>query len=283
MICPTDQALAGQDAFVVVVDTSWSEDTRRYRSALAALNASVVYTHVPLPTAHAMEFIRRLSLLWQLDVFYYAHNDALFVKPGVMAAARHHTCEHHLANPRWGVLFFFFDIFCCFRVEALRHTGAWDPYVPSYKADWDYYNRLQCAGFTQSPFNHTVLRPYVEHVGSATLRSLNQFHSPEIEFGWHLFDDAGRYLYFWTKWGTELEPWKDPGAFKLPFDGRNPGVGEPGRGIPLSVLINYLWFGYSEVVVVAIVIPYSILILVAGYHARQCCQRQRARGIKQIN
>ena len=64
---------------------------------------------------------------------FYAHNDAQFTRRGLIQEAVEAVCRHHARHAQWGILLFHYDVFCAYRVEALRQTGMWDIYIPNYK------------------------------------------------------------------------------------------------------------------------------------------------------
>ena len=94
-----------------------------------------------------MEYIKRTAFSRGLDFVLYSHNDAHYTRTGVIADALAGVCRYQTEHPEWGVLTFNYDVFCAYSMKAFRATGMWDPYIPMYKADYDYYRRMQCAGY----------------------------------------------------------------------------------------------------------------------------------------
>jgi hypothetical protein len=120
-------------AYVVLVDVSLMEETRTHLDSLDALHVRVLYPHMPLTLSQGMEYIRRISMHWGLDFVLYSHNDAQYLRKGLIQEALDSVCRHQAGNDKWGVLFFHYDVFCAYRIEAMRQTGMWDIYVPNYK------------------------------------------------------------------------------------------------------------------------------------------------------
>jgi hypothetical protein len=51
------------------------------------------------------------------------------------------------SKPTWGIKMFAFDYLTLVNVEAWRETGQWDPYIPYYNSDCDFYHRMKLAGY----------------------------------------------------------------------------------------------------------------------------------------
>jgi hypothetical protein len=50
-------------------------------------------------------------------------------------------------KPKWGAKFFAYDYLSMVNVQAWRETGAWDPFIPYYNTDCDFYSRMDFAGY----------------------------------------------------------------------------------------------------------------------------------------
>ena len=118
---------------LVLIDATLAEETRQYAQEITDLEVRVVYPKVPLSLAAGMEFIRRTALAAGLDFVLYSHNDALFLRAGVVADALAGVCRYEKDTPAWGVLTFHYDIYCAYNMKAFLATGMWDPYIPNYK------------------------------------------------------------------------------------------------------------------------------------------------------
>lgn len=111
-------------------------------------------------------------------------------------------------------------------MEAFKKTGMWDPYVPNYRADWDYYYRMEMSGY-QTVNVQDMLKRKILHGNSMTLKSLHKL-SHEQKYGWWLTDLIGRYVYFQVKWDSGAPPEKDTeGAYRVPFGGKSPSFEIP--------------------------------------------------------
>lgn len=60
-------------------------------------------------------------------------------------------------KPKWGAKFFAYDYLSLVNVEAWRDTGQWDPFIPYYNTDCDFYARMDMAGYK-------IEEAYVGHV-----------------------------------------------------------------------------------------------------------------------
>ncbi|KAF2670911.1 hypothetical protein BT63DRAFT_203835 [Microthyrium microscopicum] len=50
-------------------------------------------------------------------------------------------------TPKWGVKFFQYDYLSLVNVQAWVETGQWDPFIPYYNTDCDFYQRMAFAGY----------------------------------------------------------------------------------------------------------------------------------------
>ena len=114
----------------VLIDVSFAEDTRAHAEYINSTGITILYPHIPLTLSMGMEYIRRISIEWNLDYFLYSHNDAVY-KENLIAIANENVCYVQQANPKWGFLKFYYDIFCAYNMEAFKHVGMWDPYIPN--------------------------------------------------------------------------------------------------------------------------------------------------------
>jgi hypothetical protein len=191
------------DSQLVLIDATINEETRLYRKEIEHFKIEVMYPRIPLSLAAGMEFIRRTAFSRGLDFVFYSHNDAQYTRSGIMKEALEGVCRFDKEHNNWGLLKFNYDIFCAYNMKAFKATGMWDPYIPNYKADFDYYRRMQCAGYTVISYDKPEPGISVLHKTSMTLKTLQQ-QSKEQQYGWWLTDEVGRYLYFWAKWNTDV-------------------------------------------------------------------------------
>jgi hypothetical protein len=52
-----------------------------------------------------------------------------------------------LLPKKWGIKMFAYDYLTLVNVQAWRETGQWDPFIPYYNTDCDFYQRMAFAGY----------------------------------------------------------------------------------------------------------------------------------------
>ena len=120
--------------------------------------------------------------------------------PPCWTGQRQHTEEQR----RWGVLFTNYDVLCLHNTPLVRSI-RWDPYLPLYYTDVDYYRRLQLAGLelieTGLPVEHQE--------GGSTCRKADVALQTYVESSY----PAWRHYYI-QKWGGE----RGQERFHTPFN-----------------------------------------------------------------
>ena len=140
----------------------------------------------------------------------------------------HHT--NHTKN-QWGLIFYAYDLLAAVRTSAYTTTGPFDISIPQYKADCDYYKRLELKGYQkiQKHIVHIFHMPNVlERKLREEMKSCEWYRAKEILYiaannssrnedrtNWRLNDmrradrEAASILtpagwtYFKRKWGTD--------------------------------------------------------------------------------
>jgi len=187
---------------VVIVDNSGSGlDPERWP-------VPIIRPSVPLTFAQSMNLLQRRALDAGADVLLFMHNDAEACgdTPRRLLAL---VDEATAAGRRWGVAFTNYDTLAAVRVDAIRHLGEWDPALPQYFADNDWYRRLRLAGWevldTGLPVTH-------HNDASSTVKSDAVLaHANAVLFPLHE-------RYYAAKWGggagheSFARPWNDAPA-----------------------------------------------------------------------
>lgn len=187
----------------------------------------------PLSFSQMQEYMRKSAINEGLDVYFWIHSDVILSK-GTATKALESVEVMSTIDPNWGILFFSYDLFCAFNVEAIKNL-SWDTYIPHYKADYDYYlsmhlsNHTMYSGTTNDAFIPMKSKPQnvpwplpgsIKHVshGSVLMREMrenaaegssisnnnnkkNSEITPEQLWGYWITDYVGRYIYFLLKWG----------------------------------------------------------------------------------
>lgn len=181
-------------ADITVIDTSWQHEALAFEQ-LQELHIELWPTPVPLSYAQAMELVRRIAIARRLDVIFWQHADVQLHAHNSAAAC--HALEFVCGlGPRWGIAAFTSgntDAFCAFNTAALEETGIIDPYIPLYRSDIDYYQRMWSLGYHLSRRNGDL----AVHLngGSNTLKS--QTMPVQQTLGMLLENTLGRDVYFW--------------------------------------------------------------------------------------
>lgn len=137
----------------------------------------VVRPPVPLTFTQSQNYLRRRALDAGVSFYAYLHADAEVTGDvnELMAAVPGFP-------PDWGVAFTFYDVLALFRTAAARVVGEWEPLLPHYHTDIDYYRRVRLAGF------RVISTPFAAHVvhhngGSTTVQTdpLYRWHVDRLE------------------------------------------------------------------------------------------------------
>ena len=202
-------------AHITIVDQTAGFEAGR-DPALQALSVEVIDAPGVFFFSGFSEFVRKHAIAKELDAYFWLHSDAR-LEVGVARAGLASLCALWESNMTWGAVFFKFDVFCAFSVDAVTKIGPWDSGIPHYRADSDYYRRMDRLNFTrcqnpraQADACHGVpaLRAIwpedgfqIAHEGSIFLKRQEQEVIAEERWAYWLFDYVGRYIYFPLKWG----------------------------------------------------------------------------------
>ncbi|MFZ3343307.1 MAG: hypothetical protein WA213_20690 [Terriglobales bacterium] len=162
----------------------------------------VLRPSVPLSVSHTMRFIYRLTREAGCQVCVYMHGDG-YAQPGVALELLECARKATMAGRRWGVMFTLYDILFAMNMDLLKAVGDWDPNLPWYCADQDYYRRVTLAGLEAA---ESGLGDRVEHFSSATIRS-----DKRIDFINSIMHPLA-FQYYERKWGGRCgqERWTIP-------------------------------------------------------------------------
>ena len=205
-----------------LIDTSAALTTEQLQQVPEGV--TVLDTVIPLSFSQMQEFIRKTAIKEDLEVYFWIHSDVLLSK-GTAVKAVEAVESIMVQDPQWGIVFFSYDLFCAFHVDAVREL-PWDLAIPHYKGDYDYYQSMHRSGRVlygnaphpirthgvpaHLPWPHRSAIQHVSH-GSVLVRAIqdnaNSNNHATLEmtqeelWGYWLTDYVGRYLYFLLKWG----------------------------------------------------------------------------------
>lgn len=182
---------------VVALDNSPRQDLE-----LPGFKGEILKPSVPLYCSQSYNLILAEAKRRGQEVFFIMHSDALAsaeVVSELLTRARTLT----KANRRWGVIFTNYDVLCLHNTEVLG-SCAWDPHLPLYYTDADFYYRCKLAGIE-------LIESYlpVEHQegGSSAMKA-----DPAVKAYVETNYPAWR-AYYLRKWGGE----RGQEQFSVPF------------------------------------------------------------------
>ena len=150
----------------ILIDNSEDSQLVALRPNLAELQC-VLRIEVPpvsLTTAQTYNMIAKIAIQENCDFYTFMHNDGE-AGPGVDQALLDKVQELMTTNPKWGVVFTHYDVFCAYNTAAIKDTGWWDQLrFPFYFLDNDYFNRMTDRGWQQI---NTSL-PVTHHTGASS-------------------------------------------------------------------------------------------------------------------
>jgi hypothetical protein len=183
---------------VVILDNSREQDL-----TLDDFPGEIYRPDVPLFCSQSYNLIMSLVKQRQQDVFFMMHSDAI-ASNEVIRQLLERAEELNRARVNWGVLFTSYDVLCLSNTKVVQEF-QWDPYLPLYYTDVDYYHRLRLAGVelieTDLPVAHN-------EGGSTAMKedvALNQFVKSNYP-AWR--------QYYLLKWGGE----RDQERYATPFN-----------------------------------------------------------------
>ncbi|KAL7935449.1 hypothetical protein V8C35DRAFT_333938 [Trichoderma chlorosporum] len=128
-------------------------DLFRYRYGVSILQTSVL-----LNFAQLQNFMMRVAMARHWSYFFWSHMDVGILSHeeetpytsfyqrvlGVLEEAE----SSRVAGKKWAAKFFNFDYLTLINVDAWRHIGQWDVFIPYYATDCDAYGRVKMMGYT---------------------------------------------------------------------------------------------------------------------------------------
>ena len=169
--------------------------------ALEGLGVRTVITPpTPLTFAQSMNVFRKMAMEGGLPFYLFAHSDMRASDATIEGLLK--QCRHWA--DRWGCLFTSYDALCAVNTVAAAEVGEWDPNLPQYFADNDYYRRMAMAKY---PCTDSGLKVF--HEPSQTIKSdfrLNFLNAQTFPL---------HRRYYEAKWGGP----SGQERFTLPFNG----------------------------------------------------------------
>jgi hypothetical protein len=128
-------------------------DLFRYRYGVSILQTSVL-----LNFAQIQNFLIRVAMARHWPYFFWSHMDVgilsheeetpyLSFYERVLKILDDAESSRMSGESKWAVKFFNFDYLTLVNVEAWRHIGQWDVFIPYYATDCDAYGRLKMMGY----------------------------------------------------------------------------------------------------------------------------------------
>ncbi|MBR2567712.1 MAG: glycosyltransferase family 2 protein [Paenibacillus sp.] len=176
-----------------VVDNSWNRELRHRQSSMPP-GVKVLEPPVPLSHCQSQNLLHRLGAEHQSDFVIYMHNDAE-AYPQTPERLLQWVEQLQMNNVRWGGLFTLLDTLSAFNMQAIREVGSWDPNLPMYFSDIDWYRRMKLLGYEIVESRLSVTH---HNEGASTVKSdpyLTQIH--QVTFP--LYN-----LYYQAKWGGAM-------------------------------------------------------------------------------
>ena len=142
-------------------------DVRILNNSLSPLGeeyekAEVTNMRVSLTTGQSFNWFRSVAMEEEMKYFFWSHHDCI-VTPEQVERTKDYV--QSLEDPKWGMVFTAYDVFCAFNTQALREVGGWDTLrFQYYSGDVDLYRRLEEAGWNK----HDIGGEGVTHYANAT-------------------------------------------------------------------------------------------------------------------
>ena len=107
------------------------------------------------------------------DYVLWAHSD-IIAQPG--AVDKLFESYEKIKNPKWGILYGCYDVFCLFNPNFFILENIWgDPWLfPNYFGDNHRYRMMDLRGYAK--LNAEGMEGLVEHIGSQTIRQNAYFN-----------------------------------------------------------------------------------------------------------
>lgn len=176
----------------VVIDNSWERELR----SVSDFPEGVTIYEPPVPLAHSQtqNLLHQWGAQQDCDVIMYMHSDAeaLPETPSILLSQIEALIQQDV---KWGAAHTYFDTIAVFNMKAVREVGPWDPNLPMYFSDIDWYRRMRLCGYELIQTGLTVIH---HNDGASTVKSnayLTYIHM--ITFPLHE-------LYYRAKWGGAM-------------------------------------------------------------------------------
>ncbi|UKZ79814.1 hypothetical protein TrVFT333_007576 [Trichoderma virens FT-333] len=119
-------------------------DLFRYRYGVSILQTSVL-----LNFAQIQNFLMRVAMARHWPYYFWSHMDVgiLSHEEETPYTPRRSRVISNLRK-KWAAKFFNFDYLTLINVEAWRHIGTWDVFIPYYATDCDAYGRVKMLGYS---------------------------------------------------------------------------------------------------------------------------------------
>lgn len=145
--------------------------------------AKVTDMRVSLNTGQSFNWFRSIALEEGMESFFWSHHDCVVTPEQI---ERTMEFVQTIGDPKWGMVFTHYDVFCAFNTEALREVGGWDTLrFQYYSGDCDLYRRIKKAGWKK----YEIGGEGVTHFPSSTIRRceermqiVNRIALLEVEF-----------------------------------------------------------------------------------------------------
>lgn len=182
---------------VIVIDNSRGESHNK----LLIKPDQVIVPSVSLNTSQTYNFIRKYSILHNIDILFLIHNDCILQEdtPNVIAS----YLQAMSSDNEIGLLYpstdetIPKDVFCAYRTECLQDIGEWDDLCfPYYFMDIDYIKRIE-----MSKWKVKCIETKLEHKGSNTIsfdKHRNNINTYYLEVSRELFS---------IKWQNNTPTW----------------------------------------------------------------------------
>ncbi|RFU80488.1 hypothetical protein TARUN_1699 [Trichoderma arundinaceum] len=128
-------------------------DLFRYRYGVSILQTSVL-----LNFAQLQNYLMRMAMAHHWPYFFWSHMDVGILSheeetpymsfyQRVLKILDEAESSRISGKSKWAVKFFNFDYLTLVNVDAWRHIGQWDVFIPYYATDCDAYGRLKMLGY----------------------------------------------------------------------------------------------------------------------------------------
>ncbi|PNP46846.1 hypothetical protein TGAMA5MH_01798 [Trichoderma gamsii] len=152
-------------------------DLFRYRYGVSILQTSVL-----LNFAQLQNFMLRVAMARHWPYYFWSHMDVGILSheeetpytsfyERVLNVLNEAESSRLSGKSKWAVKFFNFDYLTLVNVDAWRHIGGWDVFIPYYTTDCDAYGRLRMLGYD------------IDRVGAGHIWDVaNVVEDPEVKF-----------------------------------------------------------------------------------------------------